>query len=99
MELKRQNGGRGLGGGTGHTVAGRSWLGLRGQQGLIPAPPPPDEAGSQAGGGGGVSMGSVGGPSQGALPLGPPLYLLALPFSLSPALTLFLLSQIMSLPL
>lgn len=73
MELKRQCGGRGPGGGTG---ARSGWPGLSAAaRGFV--------AGREPGCGGGVSMRSVGDPSQGAPPLRPPLYLLALLFSLS----------------
>lgn len=81
MELKRQCGGRGLGGGTG---ARSGWPGqgsplrgpgLRGRQGA--------RRGWGCVGWGAVSMRSVGDPSQGAPPLRPSLYLLALLFSLS----------------
>ena len=62
MELKRQNGGRGLGGGTGACsglaqLAGAPWP-VRPHSSLPPPPPPGREPGW---GRGGVSMGSVGG--------------------------------------
>lgn len=90
MELKRQNGGRGLRGGTGARsglaqLAGAPW----------PAGPhsSPQRQGARLGVGWGVDGGCVC-VRQNALPLD----LLPLPYFLSRALTLPLLSQIMSLP-
>lgn len=96
MELKRQNGGRGPGGGAGARSGLAQLARAPGPAGPHSSPP---RQGARLGAGWGVDGVGGGGPSQEA----PPLSLLALPFfSLSRTLTLSLfplLSQIMSLPL